>query len=65
LQDALSDIEDQLQMARRYYNGSVRNMNILVEQFPSNIVAGMFKFRTAEFFEVEGEADRAVPKVSF
>lgn len=65
LQNELSDIEDQVQMARRYYNGTVRNLNILIESFPSNMVANSFKFVQAEFFEVEDEADRAVPKVSF
>lgn len=65
LQDELSQLEDQIQMARRYYNGTVRDLNIAVESFPSNIVAGMFGFRQAEFFEIEDEADRAVPKVEF
>ncbi|MDD3991899.1 MAG: LemA family protein [Desulfobacterales bacterium] len=65
LQDELSQIEDQIQMARRYYNGTVRDLNIAVESFPSNIVAGMFGFHQAEFFEIEDEADRAVPKVDF
>ena len=65
LQNQLSDIEEQIQLARRYYNGTVRNMNIKVESFPSNIVAGMFSFTKAEFFEIEDEADRAVPEVKF
>lgn len=65
LQGALSELEDQIQLARRYYNGTVRDMNILVEAFPSNIVAGRFGFVRAKFFEIEEEADRAVPKVSF
>lgn len=65
LQSELSDIEDQVQMARRYYNGTVRNLNIAVESFPSNLIANGFGFIQAEFFEIEDEADRAVPKVSF
>ncbi len=65
LQSELSDIEDQVQMARRYYNGTVRNLNNLVETFPSNVVANSFGFVQAEFFEIEDEAARAVPKVSF
>jgi LemA protein len=65
LQDDLSDTEDQIQLARRYYNGAVRNMNILVESFPSNIVANNFGFSKAAFFEIEDAQDRAVPKVSF
>ncbi len=61
----LSEIEDEIQMARRYYNGTVRNLNILIESFPSNIVANLFGFLQAEFFEIENESDRAVPQVSF
>ena len=65
LQKQLSEIEDQIQMARRYYNGTVRNFNIQIESFPSNIVANMFNFKQADFFEIEDEKDRAVPKVKF
>ena len=52
-------------MARRYYNGAVRNLNIAVESFPSNLIAGRFGFVKAEFFELENTAERAVPSVSF
>ena len=65
LQDDLSKIEDEIQLARRYYNGTARNMNILVESFPSNFVAGFFSFAKAQFFEIENPEDRAVPQVSF
>jgi len=65
LQQQLADIEDQIQMARRYYNGTVRNYNTAIETFPGNLVAGRFAFEAAEFFEIEEAADRAVPKVSF
>jgi len=65
LQQRLAEIEDQIQMARRYYNGTVRNLNIKVDQFPGNIVAAKFNFVKAEFFEIEESGDRAVPKVSF
>jgi len=65
LQQQLSEIEEQIQLARRYYNGTVRNLNIQVESFPSNIVARYFNFTQAEFFEIEDEAERAVPKVAF
>lgn len=65
LQGALQATEDEIQLSRRYYNGTVRNMNVLVESFPSNIVANMFQFIKAEYFELENEADRAVPNVSF
>ena len=65
LQAELSEIEDQIQLARRYYNGTVRNLNIQVESFPGNIIAGLFKFTRAEFFEIEDVVDRKVPEVSF
>src|SRR4029077_17606261 len=64
LQHDLSDIEDQIQLARRYYNGAVRDYNTSLEQAPSNIIAGSFGFKKADFFEIENAADRAVPKVS-
>lgn len=64
-QQALQTIEDELQMARRYYNGTARNLNTTVESFPSNLVANAFKFGKAEFFEIEDAADRAVPTVKF
>ncbi|WP_338722658.1 LemA family protein [Devosia sp. XK-2] len=64
-QTALQGVEDEIQMARRYYNGAVRNLNIQVESFPSNLVANAFKFEQAEYFELENEADRAVPQVKF
>ena len=65
LQKDLSEIEDQIQLARRYYNGTARNMNVLVESFPSNFVAGFFSFDKAKYFEIENPDDRAVPKVDF
>lgn len=64
-QSALQNVEDEIQLARRYYNGSVRNLNTAVESFPSNVVANAFKFEKAEYFELENEADRAVPSVKF
>ncbi|KMY66901.1 membrane protein [Desulfocarbo indianensis] len=65
LQTALAEIEDQIQFARRYYNGAVRDLNIAVESFPSNLVAGAFSFKQAEFFELDDPGERAVPKVGF
>jgi len=65
LQNQLSKIEEEIQLARRYYNGTVRNLNIKVESFPSNIIANMFHFSKAEFFEIEDEVVREVPKVKF
>ncbi|MBL7132770.1 MAG: LemA family protein [Phycisphaerae bacterium] len=63
LQEQLAEIEDQIQMARRYYNGAVRNYNTLAQSFPSNLVAGVFGFRRGEFFEIETATDRQVPEV--
>lgn len=65
LQDSLTKIEDQIQLARRYYNGTVRDLNITVESFPSNLIANAFKFKTAVFFEIDNPADKEVPKVDF
>jgi LemA protein len=63
LHASLVDIEDQLQFARRYYNGAVRDNNNLVEGFPSNVIANMFKFNQAEFFEIELASQRSAPDV--
>jgi LemA protein len=64
LQGDLANIEDQVQLARRYYNGAVRDFNVMIEQFPSNVVANFGSFKPAPFFQAD-DADRAVPKVSF
>jgi LemA protein len=65
LQTTLETLEGEIQMSRRYYNGAARDLNIKVESFPSNLVAGAFGFEKAEYFEIENPEDRAVPKVSF
>jgi len=65
LQGALSELEGQIQMARRYYNGAVRDLNTAVESFPAVLVARPLGFEKAEFFELENPADREVPEVSF
>jgi LemA protein len=65
LQEQLGSVEHEIQMSRRYYNGAVRDLNVMVESFPSNLVAGQFGFKKAEYFEIEDPAERAVPKVSF
>lgn len=64
-QDTLEEIENQIQLSRRYYNGATRNMNVLVESFPSNILANMFKFQKANYFELDNAAEANVPKVEF
>lgn len=65
LQRELTDIEDQIQMARRYYNGTVRNLNIAVESFPSNVVARLFAFVQAEYFAIDDADDRQEPQIRF
>jgi len=52
----LVDTEDKIQASRRFYNGGVRDLNTKIEQFPSNLVAGMFNFAKREFFEVDDPA---------
>ena len=64
LQTELSDTEDKIEMARRFYNGAVRELNTMVESFPASMVAGAFGFRQAEYFEIE-TAQRALPEVDF
>ncbi len=62
LQNELSETENKVEMARRFYNGAVRELNIAVQSVPANLIAGPFGFKTAGFFEIE-TADRAVPEV--
>lgn len=63
LHASLVEIEEQLQYARRYYNGSVRDNNNLVESFPALLVARLFNFRRTDFFEIELASQRAAPVV--
>ena len=65
LQADLKDTEDKISFARQFYNDVVLNYNNLIEMFPSNIIAGMFKFNAENFFKVENEEERNAPKVSF
>jgi LemA protein len=68
LQEELVDTEDKIQAARRFYNGSVRDLNTKIEVFPTNVFAGMMGFKQREFFEVdeaEVEALNKVVKVDF
>jgi len=64
LQRELRDTEDKIQASRRFYNTNVRDLNIKIESFPTNIVAGLLSFKKRDFFEAEG-GEREVPKVSF
>jgi LemA protein len=63
LQHQLADVEDHLQMARRYYNGSVRDYNTAIESFPSNLVAALFRFSPMAFFSVASATERRRPDV--
>ncbi|MCA1489546.1 LemA family protein [Sinorhizobium alkalisoli] len=65
LQRSLETIEGEIQMSRRYYNGAARDLNVKVESFPSNLIANLFRFARAGYFEITNEADRAVPSVRF
>jgi len=65
LQEELASTENKIGFARQFYNDSVMGFNNKIEMFPSNIIAGMFAFKAGEFFEVEDEAERAVPEVKF
>jgi LemA protein len=66
LQSELTDLENNIESARRYYNAVVRDYNISTETFPSNIIANQFRFGKEEFFELdEPEAERKPVKVSF
>ena len=64
LQNDLKDTEDKITYARQFYNDTAMNFNNLVEMFPSNIIAGMFKFKKYEFFTAS-EEEKATPKVKF
>lgn len=62
LQEELVDTEDKIQASRRFYNGSARDLNIKIQSFPSNVIAGMFGFKEREFFEVDGAEAEAIAK---
>ena len=63
LQRELAVTEDRIQAARRFFNANVRDLNTRVEQVPSNVVAGMFDFETADYFEIDEASVRGVPAV--
>jgi len=64
-QDELTDTEDKIQAARRFYNGNVRDLNIRIESFPTNLVASAFGFKKMELFELTASEERKVPQVKF
>jgi len=65
LQESLVSLESEIQMARRYYNATVRDLNIVTQSFPSSIIARRYSFSDGEFFELDNVAERAAPQVSF
>jgi LemA protein len=65
LQDELTDTENKIEAARRFYNGNVRDLNIKIEKFPDNIVASMFGFKQMELFELTETAAKEPVKVKF
>ena len=65
LQRNITEVEEHIQMARRYYNGAVREMNVLVESVPSNLVAQPFAFNQAEYFSLDDPRDAQSPKMDF
>lgn len=66
LQAELSDTENKIQAARRFYNGNVRDLNVAIQSFPGNIIAGIFNFTKMEFFELEADSEEKEPvKVQF
>lgn len=65
LQRDLTDTEDKIQYARRFYNANVRDLNIKIQTFPSNIIAQNFGFKQREMFEIENMEEKKVPEVKF
>lgn len=65
LQQELADTENKIQAARRFYNGNIRDLNIAIQTFPSNILANMFGFKEEKFFEVESEKEKEAIQVKF
>ena len=57
LMGQLSEVEDQIQYARRFYNGAVRNLNVRIDSFPDLLIARSFSFRPAQFFELEAAVE--------
>ncbi len=65
LQDELTDTEDKIQAARRFYNGNVRDYNTAIEVFPKNVIAGMFGFTHKELFDVDNDVEKQPIQVKF
>lgn len=65
LQNTLREVEEHIQLSRRYYNATVRDFNTKIEVFPNNMIAGMLKFEKRKFFEIENVEERQNVKVDF
>ncbi|MCB0689542.1 MAG: LemA family protein [Saprospiraceae bacterium] len=65
LQQDLAAVENDVEKARRYYNATVRDNNIMVESFPSNMIANAFGFNLGEYFEIENISERSAPQIKF
>lgn len=65
LQDEISDTENKIQAARRFYNGQVRDFNTKIEVFPNNLIAGMLNFKAWDFFAIGDEKEKANVQVKF
>ncbi len=65
LQTELSDIENKIAAARRFFNSSINEYNSTIQSFPTNIVAKLFGFKYEEFFAIKNEAEKQAPKVQF
>lgn len=65
LQNELSDTENKIQASRRFYNNQVLTFNNKLQVFPTNLIGGMFGFKSEEFFELDDEKERQNPQVSF
>ena len=64
LQSELTEVENHIQYARRFYNGSVRNLNTRIDSFPDLLLARVFKFIPKPFFELEDAAEKNSPEIS-
>jgi len=65
LQKELANTEDRIAASRRFFNANVRDMNQLCQTFPTNLIAGWFKFSAGEFFQLDSQAERVVPRTEF
>jgi len=65
LQTELSDTENKIQAARRFYNGNVRDLNTKIESFPGNVIANTFNFQKQDFFQIDNESEKAPVEVKF